>query len=63
MVTFEDLFLKLDMVKSKSEFRRLVEGKGAKFNDKIIADPKEICNEFPVKLSVGKKKHIKVDRK
>lgn len=60
-ITFEDLFLKLDLVKSKGEFKRLVDGSGARCNGVIIKDPKAICDESKLKLSVGKKRHVRVD--
>ena len=51
---------------SKSEIRRLIKGKAIKLNDKIIIDEKLIIkNEFfkdnYIKLSIGKKRHIKVE--
>ena len=51
---------------SKSEIRRLIKGKAIKLNDEIIIDEKLIIkNEFfkdnYIKLSIGKKRHIKVE--
>ena len=51
--------------KSKSEIRRLLKGNAIKINDSIILDEKFIIdrNLFKnnyLKLSVGKKRHIKV---
>ena len=52
--------------KSKSEIRRLIKGKAVKINDKIISDEKliitnEFFNENYLKLSVGKKRHLKIE--
>ena len=62
-----DLIMLSKLVGSKSEIRRLINGKAIKLNNKIIVDDKfyikdEIFNnnEF-IKLSIGKKKHIKVE--
>jgi tyrosyl-tRNA synthetase len=51
---------------SKSEIRRLIKGNAIKLNDEIIVDEKLIIdNEFfkdnYLKLSIGKKRHIKVE--
>jgi len=51
---------------SKSEIRRLIKGNGIKLNDEIITNEKLIIkNEFfnnnYLKLSIGKKRHIKVE--
>ncbi len=51
---------------SKSEIRRLIKGNAIKLNDEIIANEKLIINnEFfkdnYLKLSIGKKRHIKVE--
>jgi len=51
---------------SKSEIRRLIKGKAIKLNDEIIIDEKLIIksNFFKdnyIKLSIGKKRHIKVE--
>ena len=62
-----DLIMLSKLVGSKSEIRRLINGKAIKLNNKIVVDDKfyikdEIFNnnEF-IKLSIGKKKHIKVE--
>ena len=52
--------------KSKSEIRRLIKGKAVKINDKIISDDKLIItnkffNENYLKLSIGKKRHLKIE--
>jgi len=51
---------------SKSEIRRLIKGSAIKINDKVILDEKFIINENSfkdnyIKLSLGKKRHIKVE--
>ena len=51
---------------SKSEIRRLISGKAIKINDNLITDEKLIIknnlfNNNYLKLSIGKKKHIKVE--
>ncbi|MDA9678370.1 tyrosine--tRNA ligase [Candidatus Pelagibacter sp.] len=52
--------------KSKSEVRRLIKGKGVKINNEIVYDEKKIIstdffqNNF-LKLSLGKKRHIKIE--
>ncbi len=51
---------------SKSEIRRLIKGNGIKINNKTINDEKSLIkkdsfnNEGFIKLSIGKKKHIKI---
>ena len=51
--------------KSKSEIRRLIKGNGIKINNQSITDEKLIITqslfkESNIKLSLGKKRHIKV---
>ena len=52
--------------KSKSETRRLIRGNAIKLNDKVVSDEKLIIsdeffqNDY-CKLSVGKKRHIKIE--
>ena len=51
---------------SKSEIRRLISGKAIKINDNLITDEKLIIkdnlfNDNYLKLSIGKKRHIKVE--
>ena len=50
---------------SKSEIRRLVKGNAVKINDNIISDDKfeinkDLFKEKYLKLSLGKKRHIKI---
>jgi len=58
-----DLFISLELSKSKSEVRRLVTGGGAKLNDVAIADQALVVSsetfgsERQIKLSAGKKRH------
>jgi tyrosyl-tRNA synthetase len=57
------IFSKLE--KSKSEIRRLIKGNAVKIDDKIISNEKfivshEIFNENYIKLSIGKKRHLKI---
>ena len=52
--------------KSKSEIRRLIKGKAIKINDKVISDEKLIISnkffkENYLKLSIGKKRHLKIE--
>ena len=61
-----DLVILSKLEKSKSEIRRLIKGNAIKINDKIISDEKliinnELFNENYLKLSVGKKRHIKIE--
>ena len=50
---------------SKSEVRRLIKGKAVKINNQIIEDEKfiisdKIFKDNYVKLSIGKKRHIRI---
>ncbi|MDC1163877.1 tyrosine--tRNA ligase [Candidatus Pelagibacter sp.] len=61
-----DLIVLSKLEKSKSEIRRLIKGKAVKINDKIISDEKliitnEFFNENYLKLSIGKKRHLKIE--
>ena len=64
-LTIIELVILSNLEKSKSEVRRLIRGNAVKLNDKIVADEKllisdEIFNEGYLKLSIGKKRHIKI---
>ena len=64
-ITLIDLVVLSKLESSKSEIRRLIRGNGIRINNQIIADEKLIItdNLFKnklIKLSIGKKKHIKV---
>jgi len=61
-----DLVILSKLENSKSEIRRLIKGNAIKINDQIISDEKLIIkynlfNENYFKLSVGKKRHIKIE--
>jgi tyrosyl-tRNA synthetase len=61
-----DLIMMLNLEDSKSEIRRLIKGNGVKINNLVISNEKEIItikffqNNF-FKLSIGKKKHFKIE--
>ncbi len=64
--TIIDLIIMSKLEISKSEIRRLIKGNGVKINNKSINDEKLIISEklFKenlIKLSLGKKRHIKVE--
>ena len=61
-----DLVILSKLEKSKSEVRRLIKGNAIKINDSVISDEKLIINDklFQnnyIKLSIGKKRHIKIE--
>ena len=61
-----DLVILSKLESSRSEIRRLIKGNAIKINDKTISDEKLIINqkffnESYLKLSIGKKRHIKVE--
>ena len=61
-----DLIILSKLEKSKSEIRRLIKGSGVRINNQIINDEKVIISEKlfednTIKLSLGKKRHIKVE--
>ena len=65
-MTIIDLIILSKLESSKSEIRRLIKGNGIKIDNQIIADEKLIISKdlFQnnlIKLSLGKKKHIKVE--
>ena len=65
-INITDLILLSKMEVSKSEIRRLIKGNAVKINDNIITDEKFKINQnlFKknyIKLSLGKKRHIKID--
>jgi len=60
-----DLVILSKLESSKSEIRRLIRGNGVKINNQVINDEKfsitkELFSENFIKLSLGKKRHIKV---
>ena len=61
-----DLIILSKAENSKSEIRRLIKGKAIKINENIISEEKFIINlelfkDNYLKLSIGKKRHIKVE--
>ena len=61
-----DLIILSKAENSKSEIRRLIKGKAVKINDAVVSDEKFIINqelfsENYLKLSIGKKRHIKIE--
>ena len=65
-MTIIDLIILSKFEKSKSEIRRLIKGNAIKLNDKIISNEKLIINnelfqKNYLKLSVGKKRHLKIE--
>ena len=65
-LTIVDLIILSKLEKSKSEVRRLIKGSGVKINNQVINDEKFIISEKlfendTIKLSLGKKRHIKVE--
>ena len=65
-LTIIDLIILSKLEKSKSEIRRLIKGSGVRINNQIINDEKLIISEKlfendTIKLSLGKKRHIKVE--
>ena len=61
-----DLIILSKLENSKSEVRRLIKGKAIKINNEIILDDKQIISKklFQdnfLKLSIGKKRHIKIE--
>ena len=60
-----DLVVLAKFEQSKSEVRRLIKGKAVKINNEIIEDEKfmisdKIFKNNYVKLSIGKKRHIRI---
>jgi tyrosyl-tRNA synthetase len=65
-ISIIDLVILSKLETSKSEIRRLIKGNAIKLNDNIISNEKliikkEIFNENYIKLSIGKKRHIKIE--
>ncbi len=65
-INIVDLIILSKIINSKSEIRRLIKGKGIKINNEIIFDEKFAIQEnlFDehnyLKLSIGKKRHLKI---
>ena len=65
-ITIIDLIILSRLESSKSEIRRLIKGNGIKINNKVISDEKLIVSKdlfqnSLIKLSLGKKRHIKIE--
>ncbi len=65
-VNIIDLIILSKLEVSKSEIRRLIKGKAIKINDAVVSDEKFIINqelftENYLKLSIGKKRHFKIE--
>tara|TARA_A100001011_G_scaffold239697_1_gene247654 strand:+ start:16 stop:1245 length:1230 start_codon:yes stop_codon:yes gene_type:complete len=65
--TIVDLVILSNLEKSKSEIRRLIRGNAVKLNNKIISNEKftinhELFQNDYLKLSIGKKRHIKIEK-
>ena len=65
-ISIIDLIVLSKLQNSKSEIRRLFKGNAIKINDKLIDNEKliikkELFNKNYLKLSIGKKKHIKIE--
>ena len=61
-----DLIILSKLENSKSEIKRLFKGNAIKINDELIKDEKlfiknELFNQNYLKLSIGKKRHIKIE--
>ena len=61
-----DLVILSKLENSRSEIRRLIKGNAVKLNDKIISDEnfiinRELFNKDYLKLSIGKKRHLKIE--
>ena len=64
-ITIIDLIILSKLESSKSEIRRLIKGNGVKINNQVITDEKLIVSknlfqDSLIKLSLGKKRHIRV---
>jgi tyrosyl-tRNA synthetase len=64
-ITWPELFERCGLVQSRSEARRLIEGKGAKYDDQIIDNPRELVQEAhfsqgELTLRKGKKGFMRV---
>ena len=64
-MTLIDLIILSKLESSKSEIRRLIKGNGVKINNQAITDEKlivtkDLFQDSLIKLSLGKKRHVKV---
>ena len=65
-ITIIDLIILSKLENSKSEIRRLIKGNGIKINNQLISNEKliitkDLFQDKLIKLSLGKKRHIKVE--
>ena len=65
-ITIINLIILSKLESSKSEIRRLIKGNGIKINNEVITDEKliitkDLFQDNLIKLSLGKKRHIKVE--
>ncbi len=65
-INIVDLVLLSKLENSKSEIRRLIKGNAVKINDDVISDEKfeinkNLFKDNYLKLSLGKKRHIKIE--
>ena len=65
-INIVDLLVLSKLENSKSEIRRLIKGNAIKLNDKTVSDEKliiknDLFKENYLKLSIGKKRHIKIE--
>ena len=65
-ITIIDLVILSKLENSKSEIRRLIKGNAIKLNNQIISDEKllitnDLFQNDLIKLSLGKKRHIKIE--
>ena len=61
-----DLVILSKLESSRSEIRRLIKGSGIRINNKIVTDEKlivtkDLFNNKLIKLSLGKKRHLKIE--
>ena len=65
-MTIIDLIILSELESSKSEIRRLIKGNGVRINNQVLLDEKliitkDLFQDNLIKLSLGKKRHIKVE--
>ncbi|MDC0126585.1 tyrosine--tRNA ligase [Candidatus Pelagibacter sp.] len=65
-MTIIDLIILSKLESSKSEIRRLIKGNGVRINNQVLLDEKliitkDLFQDNLIKLSLGKKRHIKVE--
>ena len=65
-ISIVELIILSKLENSKSEVRRLIRGNAIKIDDQIITDEKfiidkHLSNKNYLKLSIGKKRHLKIE--